>query len=192
MLTKSNGAGEIVRRALPIDTKALSEEGIISGYASRFDEVDSYGDVIAKGAFKKSLKKTGPIRVKMLYGHDPQKLIGKWTTLEEDGVGLAATGQVFKNLGLGEEALFLIKEGVLDGLSIGFRIVNSDRQSNGTRTIREIDLMEVSIVSIPALASARITNVRADGLDDFEARQRDEAAAFIAACRKAQAALVSK
>lgn len=187
-----NDAGAIVRRALPIDTKSLTEEGIISGYASRFDEIDSYGDVIAKGAFKKSLKKTGPIRVKMLYGHDPQKLVGKWTNLEEDGVGLAATGQVFKNLSLGEETLFLVREGVLDGLSIGFRIVNSDRQANGTRIIREIDLLEVSIVSIPALASARITNVRADGLDDVERRQRDEAAAFIAACRKAQAALLSK
>lgn len=187
-----NDAGQIVRRALPIDTKSLTEEGIISGYASRFDEVDSYGDVIAKGAFKKSLKKTGPVRVKMLYGHDPQKLVGKWTKLEEDGVGLAATGQVFKSLALGEETLFLVKEGVLDGLSIGFRIVNSDRQANGTRIIREIDLLEVSIVSIPALASARITNVRADGLDEFERRQRDEAAAFVAACRKAQAALLSK
>lgn len=187
-----NDAGAIVRRALPLDVKSLTEEGVISGYASRFDEVDSYGDIIAKGAFAKSLKKSGPVRVKMLYGHDTQKLVGKWTKLEEDKVGLAATGQIFKNLQLGEETLFLVKEGVLDGLSIGFRIVNSDRQSNGTRIIREIDLMEVSIVAIPALASARITNVRADGLDDVEKRQRDEAAAFIAACRKAQAALLSK
>ncbi len=76
---------------------AAVQEGIIRGYASTFGgEADSYGDVIAAGAFSKTLsehagKKTTPA---MLWAHDPANPIGKWTRLVEDSMGLAVEGKL--------------------------------------------------------------------------------------------------
>lgn len=185
MLMRS-AAGAMERRALLVDCeKALDAEGQISGYASRFGEVDSYGDVIERGAFRKAVK-AGPARIKLLRGHDPQRIIGKWTMMKEDDVGLAVAGQIFRDIADGEESYKLMQRGALDGLSIGFRIVSDKRDKNGARIIKEVDLLEISVVAIPALASARVTNVRADD------PARTGAAEFIAACRKAQAALQAK
>ncbi len=145
--------------------KKLGEDGTIEGYASTFGgEPDSYGDVIAAGAFAGSLeehatKKTAP---KMLWQHDMRQPIGKWTELIEDDKGLFAKGRLNLEVQQAREAYALLKEGDIDGLSIGYRVKNySVDEETHVWTLNEIDLREVSIVSIGANENATVTSVKA-------------------------------
>lgn len=141
-------------------------EGVIAGYASRFGEVDSYNDIVVKGAFKKSLKARKPL---MLWMHDQAKPIGVWTKLEEDDVGLRVEGKITTASAAGRDAFELMKDGALSGLSIGFLTVRFGRGEGGVRLLQEIDLREISLVTMPALDSARVDGVKADGDDSMRA-----------------------
>jgi HK97 family phage prohead protease len=154
----------VLQPGLPLEAKfAGSSEraGTLSGYASTFGgAADWYGQVIAPGAFSKTIAKhlaegTAPV---MLWSHDLSEPIGKWTTFREDEKGLFVTGEINRETRRGREALALIKQGAVTGLSIGFRIPKGGRHraDDGIVTLTEIDLLEVSAVSIPANPNARI------------------------------------
>lgn len=134
--------------------------GAISGYGSVFGNVDAYGSVIERGAFVQSLKKRKPL---MLWAHNTSEPVGAWTAAEEDAHGLRLHGTLNLETQRGREALSLLKQGALNGLSVGFCApengVEVDRQT-GIVTYRECDLYEVSIVAIPANDKARISDVR--------------------------------
>ena len=142
---------------------ATDEAGLLTGYASVFDgEPDSYGDVIEKGAFTKSLAEhkaagTTPL---MLWQHDPSEPIGVWLELREDATGLAVTGRLILETRRGQEAYALLKSGAFNGLSIGFRTRASERRAGGGRTLQDLELIEISLVSIPAATRARVTSVK--------------------------------
>ena len=134
------------------------EIGRIKGYASRFGESDQSGDVVAKGAFEKSLErlKDAGRTVKFLWQHDPAKPIGTWAEVRENNTGLWVSGEVLTEIQLGREAAALMKAGAIDGLSIGYRVVKSEKnKETGGRTLLEIDLWEVSLVTFPMLPTAR-------------------------------------
>lgn len=134
--------------------------GLFTGYASLFRVADSARDVVEPGAFAASLARRGVGGVRMLWQHDPATPIGTWLALSEDPVGLKVTGRLTLSVGRAREAFDLMRAGALDGLSIGFRPVRSapDRRT-GLRRLVEIDLWEVSLVTFPALAGARISRV---------------------------------
>ena len=142
-----------------------------SGYGAVFGNLDSYGDVIAKGAFTKSLKRDGtPL---MFLNHDPYSLpIGKWTKLEEDDFGLKVEGE-FLDTQMGRDTYTASKAGAINGLSIGFRPnevrLGKPGTDEPTRTIKSLELVEVSVVTFPANTAARIKDVKsfADA-DEFE------------------------
>ena len=140
---------------------ALAETGRagrIRGYASRFGEVDQSGDVVAPGAFGQALERlrASGRSVKMLWQHDPAKPIGIWRSVVENGTGLLVEGQVLTELRLGREAALLMEAGAIDGLSIGYRVMRSERnRETGGRRLVEIDLWEVSLVTFPMLLTAR-------------------------------------
>jgi HK97 family phage prohead protease len=140
---------------------ALSEAGQagrIKGYASRFGEPDQSGDVVAPGAFGGALKRMEAAgrSVKFLWQHDPAKPIGVWRQALENQTGLWVSGELITDLQLGREAAILIKAGAVDGLSIGYRVVRSQpNRETGGRTLLEIDLWEVSLVTFPMLPTAR-------------------------------------
>ncbi len=145
--------------------KSLDEKGQFEGYGSTFDgEPDSYGDVIAPGAYTASLaeheaKGTMP---KMFWQHNPSEPIGKWLEASEDATGLLMKGKLNMNVQRGREAYELLKEGDIDGLSIGYRIKSySVDTETGVWTLEELDLKEVSIVSIGANDNATISSVKA-------------------------------
>ena len=142
---------------------STDEAGLLAGYASVFDgEPDSYGDVIAKGAFTKSLaehKAAGSTPL-LLWQHDPTEPIGVWLSLREDATGLAVTGRLILETRRGQEAYALLKAGALNGLSIGFRTRASERRSGGGRILQDLELIEISLVSIPAASRARVTSVK--------------------------------
>jgi HK97 family phage prohead protease len=128
----------------------------IQGYASLFWKRDLNDDVVAKGAFNKSLAANGG-RVRMLHQHDGSALIGAWDVAREDDRGLFVAGRVFDFTPAAKLTQALIRAGVLDGLSIGFRAQKSRRDQSGRlRVLTEIDLWEVSLVTFPMLAGARL------------------------------------
>lgn len=158
-------------KALPIEVKADGDEGEITGYGAFFGNIDSYGDRIVKGAFADTLKERMP---KMLWQHDMWEPIGKWTEAVEDEKGLLLKGKLTMGSARGRDAYALIKDGALDGLSIGFR-TKSDEMVDNVRELREIDLYEVSIVTIGANSKALIETVKSGELTerDFERLLRD-------------------
>jgi len=139
------------------------QTGIVEGIASRFGEVDDFGDTIVRGAFANSLaehraaNRTTP----MLWSHDPGEVIGRWTDIEETADGLMVRGRLNLEVQRAREARALMTAGDLDGLSIGFRVRKATPGPKGTRTVTEIELLEASLVALPAAPRARVTNVKA-------------------------------
>jgi hypothetical protein len=145
--------------------KALKDTGEFEGYGSTFGgEPDSYGDVIATGAYADSLSahKAKGTMPKMFWQHDSSQPIGKWIEADEDETGLMMRGKLNMGVQRGKEAYALLKEGDIDGLSIGYRIKEySVDTDSGVWTLEKLDLMEVSVVSIGANETATITSVKA-------------------------------
>lgn len=145
------------------ELKAIGADGTVEGYGSVFGVRDNYDDVIAKGAFIQSLKdhKAAGTMPAMLWQHDADKPIGVWTEMVEDEKGLRIKGQLALETVKGKEAHALLKMGAINGLSIGFMSKQwaYDRETE-VRTLTEIDLWEVSLVTFPANEKARVTNVK--------------------------------
>ncbi len=150
----------------------ISDEGIIEGYASVFNGVDSYGDTIAPKAFDHVITK-GDLPT-MLYGHDPMSVpIGKWTEMSVDDVGLKVKGQLNLNNAKAKEVFDAIKFGSLTGLSIcfscseeGYEQKDPDDLCSGC-LIKAIDrLYEISVVNLPADDNARISSYKSADFND--------------------------
>ena len=150
--------------------------GFFSGYASVFGLVDSYGDTIAPGAYSKTLQnRERPIQLRWNhYGG----VVGKWLTLREDEKGLYVEGELTPGHSVAQDAYALMKHGAVNGLSIGYRPIEAEQKDDGTRLLKQIDLVEISIVETPADAAALIGDVKSaiDGavsLKEIEALLRD-------------------
>lgn len=161
-LERKDSAVRRETRAISLQIKA-SADGTIDGYGSVFDVKDNYDDIIAPGAFAASLKahKAAGTMPAMLWQHESDEPIGIWTEMTEDANGLRVKGQLALETVRGKEAHVLLKMGALNGLSIGFMSKQwaYDTETD-IRTLTEIDLWEVSLVTFPANEKARITNVK--------------------------------
>ncbi|MDO5769448.1 MAG: HK97 family phage prohead protease [Psychrobacter sp.] len=146
------------------EVKAVSDDGLFSGYCSVFDVIDSYGDVVKKGAYAETIKawqaknKMPPI----LWQHNRGEVIGVWTKLYEDEHGLYGEGRLLVNdVARAKEAHALMKHGAIDGLSIGYRVKKwSYNEDDEVLELLEIDLKEVSVVTFPANEDSLIDNVK--------------------------------
>jgi hypothetical protein len=138
--------------------KADDESRTVEGWASTFGNKDAGSDIILPGAFTASLKNRMP---KMLWQHDTNELIGLWTVAQETDRGLYVKG-TFADTPRGNEAYTLAKMGALDSMSIGYSTLDYewDPKTN-TRTLKELELWEVSLVTFPMNEQATITNVKA-------------------------------
>lgn len=163
------------------------EYGEFEGYGSVFGNKDLGNDVIEKGAFSKSLRKRKAKGVKLLYQHKSDMPIGVFDEIKEDEHGLVVKGRLALKTQAGAEAYELLKMGALDGLSIGFRVnpqeVSYDKRAN-KRIIKEVDLMEVSLVTFPMNPQATVRSVKGEqysirewenGLRDAFSLSRSEA-----------------
>lgn len=139
-----------------LDDETVKEDGTFSGYASKFNIVDNGGDVVLPGAFAKSLSQRKP---KMLWGHDSNQPIGVWTKVEEDDIGLKVEGRLLLTLTKGREVYEMMREKVVDAMSIGYRTRKSDARGN-IRGLLEVDLFEISTVTFPMLEEATIDAVK--------------------------------
>jgi len=156
---------EIKKLTFHSDVKAVNDKGTFTGYGSIFGNEDQGSDIMQKGAFTKSLENRPASKVKMLYQHKTDEPIGVFENMYEDEKGLFVKGRLAMGTQKGREAYELLKMGALDGMSIGFR-ADPDKQGynenkRGTRTLKEVDLMEISLVTFPMNERALIENVKA-------------------------------
>lgn len=160
---KDRGGGGRETRSFTFSIKAVGDDGTVEGYASVFGVRDNYDDVIVAGAFIATLAahRAAGTMPAMLWQHDPSQPIGIWTDMREDAKGLFIKGQLALQTRQGAEAYALLKLGALTGLSIGFiaKQWGYDRDTD-VRTLTEIELWEVSMVTFPANEKARVTNVK--------------------------------
>jgi hypothetical protein len=167
----------MLHRGLPLELKfagAPGAAGEIEGYASTFGgPPDAFGDIIAPGAFAKSLKAHADAGTMpaMLWAHDGAEVIGKWTSIAEDAHGLKIDGQLTEAVARAREARALAKDGAVTGLSIGYSVDDREYGKGGVRLIKAATVYEVSMVAVPANSRARITSIKSTlGGERFERR----------------------
>jgi HK97 family phage prohead protease len=131
--------------------------GIVKGYGSYFGNKDSDNDVIAKGAYQKTIKENGE-RVRYLYQHDMTQPIGKMKELYEDEKGLMFVAEIPKTT-LGMDVLELIKGGVITENSVGILPLQKQMKDD-YREITEVKLYEISAVTLAANDQAKILDVK--------------------------------
>lgn len=140
-----------------------SSTGVFTGYASVFGNVDSYGDVMVQGAFADTLKEWEGRKIPVFYGHDltdPMNNIGYVESAEEDDTGLLVKCVVdTEGPGNGPIVYKLLKEGRIDRMSFGFYVNDADHK-DGKTYIKNVSLLEVSVVPAPANPEAAITDVK--------------------------------
>lgn len=144
-----------------LDPESLSDAGSFTGYASIFGVIDTYGDIVDPGAFRKTIKEKK--RFKLLWSHNAQDPAIGFVELEEDEKGLRIThGQLYLEMERGREIYINLKNGTLDGLSIGFKTIKEsiDRATN-ERHLKEIQLWEVSLCNFQACPGAVVTDIKA-------------------------------
>ena len=122
-----------------------AKQGIVTGYFSAFGNVDSDGDIMMPGAFKRSIQDWGPEgkqRIKHLLNHDPSKPLGKIQVLKEDEYGLYYESKVGTHT-LGQDYIKMIESGLIAEHSIGFKTLR-EQKSGDANQIHEVMLFEGS------------------------------------------------
>lgn len=176
--------------------KSVDEKGSFTGLAAVYGNIDLGGDIIAPGAFTKTLRDKGG-KVPILWQHDTREPIGMGT-LEDSDKGLMINGQLCMESPVGQKAYGLMKMEVLKGLSIGYdTIVSEYDRENEIRTLKEVKLWEVSLVTFPMNPLAGVTDVKAatSEIDDAVQQISKAAAKFheeIKAGRKLSAATIDR
>ena len=150
IIYKSTQIGELI--------DADSAAGVVKGYGSVFGNVDSDGDIINKGAYKKTIQENGQ-RVKYLYQHDMDKPLGKMVHLEEDDKGLVFEAHIPKTQ-LGKDVVELMKAGVITENSVGILPIQKEMGHDGYRHLNEVKLFEISAVTLAANYQAMIMDVK--------------------------------
>ena len=175
------------------ELKASKEDGTFEGYGSVFNITDQGGDIVVPGAFSENLsaQKAAGRMPAMLWQHRASEPIGVYKTMQEDGIGLRVSGQLALKTSRGAEAYELMKMGALSGMSIGYRSRDdSYDRVTGVRTLKKLDLIELSLVTFPMNDASRVSSVKSsieelETIRDAERFLRDngmsrtEAVAFI-------------
>lgn len=142
---------------LYVETKIMAEEdGAVSGIAWKFGEPDRIGDMIEPGAFK-----AARMPLPMLFGHDQNDPIGTWDTADEKTDGLHISGKLLvDDLPRARQVRALVKSGAVTGISIGFLTKDAVTRKGGGRTIKSLELLEASLVTIPMHPGARVASAK--------------------------------
>lgn len=157
-------SGALKVRDFDFEIKAVNDDGSFNGYGSVWDVVDSYQEIVAKGAFTESLAeiKAKGRPVPVLWQHRSSEPIGAWTNLKEDEHGLWGDGQILLEAGAMEKRAYAhMKARTVTGLSIGYWVRESSYdEKTGIRTLTKLDLVEISLVTFPANDDARVEAVK--------------------------------
>ena len=147
-------------KRLDLQTSAIKAEGesmTFEGYASMFNGIDSYGDTIRPGAYAKTLEnRSRPIRLR--WNHFGP-VIGKFEEIREDEYGLFVKGSLTPEHSVASDVYASLKHGAVDGMSIGYRVKDDEMEGN-IRVLKEIELIEISVVEEPADLGATVDDVK--------------------------------
>lgn len=178
-------------KIFPLELKEVTDARTFSGYGAVFGNVDQGRDLIVRGAFAESLAdwRTKGKLPKMLWQHNPHAPIGIYTEMREDDYGLFVKGRFTDGVQQADEAYALMKDGALDGLSIGYSTLDDEvDRAAGIRKLLKVDLWEVSTVTFPMNVGAGVTDVKAQPkpphtIREFEAFLREKGGFSNAAAR---------
>lgn len=159
--TSKHKSSKIMEFGIPfqiMEFKSEGDEWRVDGYASTFGNPDDGDDIVAPGSFTRTLS----IRPKpaFLKSHDMSLILGKPKLLKQDNKGLFGQHKISKTT-LGEDTRQLVIDGVLDSFSIGYRAADFEYVEDGKyRLLKDIDLYEISLVSVPMNTAAIVTGVK--------------------------------
>lgn len=164
MHRKSAQQQALRHRDVAFDVKAVEKDGFFAGYGSVFGVVDSYREIVAPGAFADSLaqRQAKGRKLPVLWQHRTGEPMGVYETVKEDKTGLYVEGRLLiDDVARAKEAHALMKVGAVTGLSIGYFVVDdSINEKDRIRTLKAVDLQEVSVVTFPANDDARVEVVK--------------------------------
>lgn len=153
-------------KAASEDDPVISEEGVFTGYASVFGNIDSYGEVVVKGAFKSSLEER-ELPFSVYWSHqmaDPMMNIGKTLEIREDDHGLFVKGQLDLDSPMGAQVYRLIKDGRVNQMSFAFDVEDykfAETEEDGEFVeLHKLKLHEVSIVEVGANQATELLDVK--------------------------------
>ena len=175
---------QLETKRLPLSdarVKLADDAGVMrfSGYASTFGNRDAYGDIVVSGAFKRTIQSRNRERPIRLRWNHFGPVIGKWLKFAEDETGLYVEGELTPGHSVASDVYASMKHGAVDGISIGYITRDSEVIDEGKgRLLKDIDLIEVSLVEEPANIAARVTDVKgvidaAQSLKDIETLLRE-------------------
>lgn len=151
-------------KSIPMELKINEENRIFEGYASTFGNKDYVNDIVVAGAFKKTISERFPTKqIKVLYQHSQP--LGMPLHMEEDSKGLYVKAHISKTT-LGNDVLELMRDGVIDRMSIGYDVLQDEENQDGARLLKELRLYEFSPVTFPANDEAIISSVKS--IEDME------------------------
>ena len=159
---KSTPIGKVQHKtfALKMEVKENPDDPTdrtIEGWASTFGNTDSDNDIVMPGAFADSIQNRKP---KMLWQHDSKQPVGVWDAVKETPQGLYVKGRIL-DTALGNDVYKLAKAGAIDSMSIGYSTIDSTMDyDTGTRSLKSVELYEVSLVTFPANEQAKVTMVK--------------------------------
>lgn len=151
-------------RDFAFDIKAVEKDGFFAGYGSVFGVLDSYREIVAAGAFADSLahRQAKGRKLPILWQHRTGEPMGVYEKVQEDKTGLYVEGRLLiDDVARAREAHALMKAGAVTGLSIGYYVTDDSwNEKERVRTLKAVDLQEVSVVTFPANDEARVEVVK--------------------------------
>lgn len=136
-------------------------EGVFTGLASAFGNVDAVGDIVRRGAFAKGLK-SGRV-TPLIWEHqsnDPRAYVGEVVEAHETDDGLVIKGRFDMDTEHGIAAYRQVKGRRVEGLSIGYYVNRSQKNASGHNELIDLDLLEISFVARPANDRALVADVK--------------------------------
>ena len=144
------------------------DNGKISGYFSTYDEEpDSYGDIVAPGAFTETIKAreaTGH-PFPLCFNHNMDAVIGTVDSIEDTEKGPLITAS-FLNTEKAQEVREMVKSGGVFQFSFAYEVEGweeptEEQKAKGiTNVLTKVDLYEVSVVVVPANQNAVVTDIK--------------------------------
>jgi HK97 family phage prohead protease len=154
----------VKHRQVEFKADQVADDGTFSGYGSVFGVLDTYGEIVAPGAFKASIKaiKASGDPLPALWQHRSDEPIGGYTSIAEDERGLRVEGWLLKDaIPRAAQAHALMRARLVKGLSIGYYVLDDSwNDKEKTRTLKKLDLVEISIVTFPANPAAQIDAIK--------------------------------
>jgi HK97 family phage prohead protease len=152
-------------------------QGIVTGYFSKFNNVDSDGDIMKPGAFTKTISEQGPLstqpRIKHLLNHDPSQPLGKLLSLKEDDYGLYYESQVGTHDG-GEDFIKMVESGLITEHSIGFKIIKRNQIQSYENYLRNPTLGQFEITEVKLYEGSSLTAWGANSLTPITSLKGDK------------------